>query len=608
MEQYIFQKVFVSLQSDMKRIAYIFIVVGVLLGCGERQEYRDALSRAEAVMNDHPDSALLILDSLGKHEKEFGRHFRMQYLLHRTNAENKTDFQFTTDSLTKELVDHFDSHGTVNEQVLAHYLLGRAYSDMGEAPQAINSYQNAIDAADTTIADFNFQTLVCVYSQIAEIYHNQLLLTNEIEVRKKACHYAFRANKKRWGIYNQAMTAGAYILLNKKDSAEILLKSAIEQYRKYGYTQDALRYSRALLQIYTESPKRLSEAKALMDQFEAESQLFNEHHELPPSQRQYYDYKGKYYEGLNRLDSAEFYYRKIYRSGMSFTNQDPMYRGLLSVFSKRHQADSIAKYAQLYGMANDSSIALKDRELVAQMASLYNYNRSQKEAEQERGKTRETREILAVFILFAFLLIAVISWIYFRKQQMKKKKIRQLESELEKAMLTRREVQEELKQLKSQDYESVIAANEKKESELTQIIERLKAENDTFRSKERNTDIDHLEDFLESNIAQLFIKKAKGKTGRPIPSDAEWRLLESQFIKDMPNTFKSFGEGKTLSQLEQRICVLLILDISEKTISTMTDSVASTISNAKARANDKLFGKKEAHSLKTNLIYALRHS
>ena len=81
-----------------------------------------------------------------------------------------------------------------------------------------------------------------------------------------------------------------------------------------------------------------------------------------------------------------------------------------------------------------------------------------------------------------------------------------------------------------------------------------------------------------------------------------------QFSKDIPVTFKSFGEGKSLSSLEQRICVLLILGISEKTVAMMTDSLASTISNAKTRANEKLYGKKDAYSLKNNLIHALRHS
>ena len=123
----------------------------MLLACGERREYKEALSRAEAAMGDHPDSALLILDSLGQHEKEFGRHFRMQYLLHRTNAQNKTNVKFTSDSLAKDLVDHFDSHGTTNERVLAHYLLGRCYADMREANTEIPEDANAFGLQEVII-------------------------------------------------------------------------------------------------------------------------------------------------------------------------------------------------------------------------------------------------------------------------------------------------------------------------------------------------------------------------------------------------------------------------------------------------------------------------
>jgi hypothetical protein len=160
-----------------------------------------------------------------------------------------------------------------------------------------------------------------------------------------------------------------------------------------------------------------------MDQFEVESGLFDEHHELPPSQRQYYFYKGEYYEGIHQLDSAEYYYRKIYRPGMSYASQDPMYRGLLSVFTKRHQADSIAKYAQLYGMANDSSIALKDRDQIAQMTALYSYNSMQKEAYESEVKAyqRLIGLIVAGVLIIIFIVIAVIIW---RNNQRKIKKMK----------------------------------------------------------------------------------------------------------------------------------------------------------------------------------------
>ena len=217
--------------------------------------------------------------------------------------------------------------------------------------------------------------------------------------------------------------------------------------------------------------------------------------------------------------------------------------------------------------------------------------------------------MLGVFVLFTFVLIGIICviiWLNRRKQQKKRENILKLEKDLGDAQLARLEVQEELEKLKSNDFESVIAAKEKKEAELTRTIERLQNENNIYKKKDSVKERDCLEDFRNSKIAQLFIRRAIGKFEIPRPTDAEWSMLMSQFSKDIPVTFKSFGEGKPLSQLEQRICVLLILDISEKTISIMTDSVPSTVSNAKARASEKLFGKKAAQSLKTNLFHALK--
>ena len=180
----------------MKR-SCLYIVIGVLLliACGERQDYVSTLERAEAVMNDHPDSALTMLDSLSIHETEFGKRFLRKYQLRRLQAENKTNVPLTSDSLAKILVSYYDSHGNANERMLAHYLLGCTYRDMGEAPHAIDCYLDATTQADTTAKDCDFYTLSCVYSQMAEIYYKQLLLSSHIDASRKASYYSLIGKK-----------------------------------------------------------------------------------------------------------------------------------------------------------------------------------------------------------------------------------------------------------------------------------------------------------------------------------------------------------------------------------------------------------------------------
>ena len=579
----------------MKRIAYIVVILCMFLSCGIRREYKDALLRAETVMDEHPDSALLILDSLGQYESEFTRHFRMQYQLHRQNAVNKTSDKFTSDSLCQVLVHYFDRHGTVNERVLAHYLLGRAYTDMGEAPMAISKYQDAISAADTTVANFNYRTLSNVYAQMADLYHYQFLLTNEIEARGKASHYAFRAHQPKWGIYNQVLSASAYILLNKKDSAEIILKSSLEQYRKHGYTQEALRYSKALMHLYTNPPQRLTEAKALIDRFEAESELFDEHHELPPLQRQYYDYKGKYYEGINKLDSAEFYYRKTRYPNMDYTAQDPMYKGLLSVFTKRHQADSIAKYARLYCMANDSSIALKDRDAVAQMTATYNYSRLQKEAHENEVKAYKTLLglIIAAAVAVLALVAAFLVWKRFRRKY--QQEIMQLKTEYANASYEYEENLRELQLLESahQENESERKRLLDENVELQSRIRELQKE----KAISRNLSASAL--FAEEPIVKRFHEIAV----QPLANvkEEEWVELTDTFANSYPDLFLDLCQYCNTPQ-SIRVCMLTVMGLGNNEQATLLGTTSSRISNVKLALNKALFNESSSRTLNKNLL------
>ena len=64
----------------MKKLIYIIICLCAMVSCAERREYREALGRAQSIVETRPDSALVILDSLGQHSPEFGHRFWMEYL------------------------------------------------------------------------------------------------------------------------------------------------------------------------------------------------------------------------------------------------------------------------------------------------------------------------------------------------------------------------------------------------------------------------------------------------------------------------------------------------------------------------------------------------
>ena len=507
---------------------------------------------------------------------------QMRAQLEELERQNRADSVMTNDSLAEQLVKYFDRHGTPNERMRAHYILGRTYADMGEAPRAVDAYLDAASQADTTAADCDFRTLGCVYSQMGDVYHRQLLLSNEIEARRKSYHFARIASDTLGFLTEMKFTASALILLNRKDSAENLLKETLRLYDEYGYVQEGIQASTMLMHIYIDQPEHLSDLGDLIKRYDSESDMFDEHHELPPSKRQYYYYKGRYMEGIGMLDSAEFYYRKVHRPKISFIDRNPLYLGLLRVFQKCNQADSIAKYAQLYCMVNDSSILLNDRQTTAQMAASYNYHLYQKEALQNAEKSYRATISLIIISILSVIILLVASYLIYRNRR----KQQRLQEAYESAVDKREDLLKELEALRAHDYDTLISQKEDK----------IKEQNQTIAELEGRSGKVSLRDFKESQIVKTFAEKSQFSKDHPVPNQAEWDMLEQQFRKDMPGLYRLF-EDKGLSDLEFRTCLLLLLDYDEGTVAGLTRSSSQTINSAKVRANQKLFNEKGAKSL-----------
>lgn len=579
----------------MKQFIVFIFVLFAFLSCTEKRDYRDALSRARAVMYHDADSALAILDSLGDHQSEFGSHFQKQYQLQLAAAEMKAGAVFTTDSLTKELVDYFEANGDDEEVALAYYMYGCSLIDLGQSPEGLQAYYTALSKVDTTKADCNYELLKNIYGQMSLVFHNQNLPQDEIWSLNHYVENVKKTSSEKDYLLAKYELVAPYILLNEIDSVFYVALGVYEDLIRIGDNQGAARVLCPTIYYYMERGE-MDKATWAKEIFEKESGWYDQNGNIASGRESYYYVKGFYELSANRLDSAEQLFRKAIRYGYLSEG----YRGLLNVYRKRHDVDSVFHFSLLYEAAQDTLHNQLRTNSIHQMSALYNYNRSQKEAEQERETSRKLKMRSTFIGVISFLVVALLLWLYLRYKNKKKQEILKLSKKLESAISTRSEISAELQMLKSKNYEGVIAAKEAKEAELTEIIKRLQLEND---QTERT---DATETFVNSPIAQLFIKKSNLKTEKPNPSDGEWSLLIRQFSKSFPDLYKSFSEGTPLSQLQQQVCVLIILGMSDSSIRIMLGNSKSVLSDAKSDANERLFGQKGARTLKSNLFDALK--
>ena len=280
----------------MRTPFYFLLLAAVLLAaCSGDGEHRRALDAAYSLINDRPDSALAILDAMPQPEATLlskGQLRRWQLL--RLMAQNKCDTIFRSDSLQRVLTDYYDQHGTPNERMWAHYLLGRAYYDMGEMPMALKEYLSAVESADTLSEGCDFWNLCRVYFMLSELHLQSMLPREMLSTLSLAQTTAGKAGDTLSAIMAVSRKALAYEILGDDDSIIICSEEASRLSLRQG--QRALS-SQCLSVAVPPLVKKgeLEKAARYINLYEGFSGFFDDSHDIQVGSEIYYHTKGSYY-------------------------------------------------------------------------------------------------------------------------------------------------------------------------------------------------------------------------------------------------------------------------------------------------------------------------
>lgn len=614
----------------------IFVPAMMLLtSCGEDKEASNDFSRAEHLMEaDSANQAFELLQEMEPKAAALPRAQRMRYHLLQAKAQNKAAIDFTTDSVMKSVAAYYDRHGTHNDRLLAHYLLGCVYRDLGEAPRAIGCYLDAVDYADTLSSSCDFKTLSCVYSQMADMFTLQLALSDAIDSRNKSIHISLQIQDTLNALYDMTQVAGEYLMLSQNDTAEAIFMKAKAMYMEHGYIREWAVASLPLAYIYLSQPQQLDKAKKVLDLYDAESEMFTSDGNLPPSECMYFFNQGHYQEAIGHLDSAEYFYRKMFYPNMHYTYQSSMCRGLLNVYKQKNSLDSIYKYTLLYCQANDSSVVAKDRDLIMQMKAAYSYNRMQKEALHQTKKAARAHVWLIFFIFLAIILTMSFVWlrtIYNRRRRQKQEELERVRLELAEAEAAYdkekhkldivknthqkvirliqgdvRSSKEEAKQMRAKYNEiqhrmnEINALYEENIKRHNEEMESAKAKIEDLRQKAGiDESIEAAQAFRETSIVKriLFLDSKS----RYELSENEWGTLVREFSSYYPTLLSDLHQIPTLNEKGIRVGILVVLKLRESAIAHFIGIGDSAVSNYKSDINHALFKEKSSRSLFNNL-------
>ena len=507
---------------------------------------------------------------------------QMRQRLAEVQACNQTDTVFSSRWLptVDSLVDYFDSHGTPNERLMAHYLQGRVYHDMGEAPQAIEEYHRAVECADTTSTDCDYDLLAKVHGQAASLFMEQLMPNEMLEELQKEAYYAQMANDTLHQLVAIAWQHSAYDMLNQPDSSVSVLQYVLGKYQEYGYRED-IASTASTLCIYMVERKDFDSARKYIE-------LRNEAmgHQMVVEDSIIVYYLGMYHLEVGNLDSAEQHFRGLLHS-QNLNNREAACKGLTSLYQVKAVCDSVAKYSMLSYQIADKRFQISNKEELQNIQALYNYNRNQRLAQERALEASRNRQYLAIS-LFLGVFISILACFYiFWQRHRKKTEMRHIELEFQHQINMLEQAKYDLEKLKQKEYDALLTQKQEEINEWQQEVEKMRQQTKPqyiLDSKIVETDIYQRLQFVVAHPAEKMKK-------------TDWTRLNEMINELLPHFVHRINALYHVSEEDYRICMLIRLNFSLSEICILTGLTPKLLYKRRKFMSKKFFSSDEKPEL-----------
>ena len=568
------------------RVILIYMLIFMSLSSCSNRKYEQTITRADNLMElsqDSARSALAILDSIRPDLSKMGKSTQMRYQLVYAKGMNKGYVDFTTDSLMKEIVDYYDNHGTCQQQMLAHYLLGCVYRDLGDSPASLSCYNDAVEKVDTTSSDCDYKLLTRVYEQQGALFLSQSMPQNALSAYQKAEKYAWIAKDTLSAVLSYEHLGNIYEYMDNMDKVIEVYENASRRYRQYGYPVQAARALGGAIQALILT-KQYAKAKKYMDVFEAESGYFQK-----DSCYSYINYSHYYYlKGLYCLeshsDSAKYWFTKCQEFAKTNNNKSFSAYAWYLYYIKHQQMDSVAKYSEQAFAYNDSANLDMERDLMQKMQAIYDYDRWKNVAHNEEIKATRANLTLLVSILISVsvIIIGILTFLVYRK----KRKL-ELQEKEEQENLIRQQIydtKQELELLRTVNDRKIADVIKEKEQTINKLKEDLK----DIRDKYSNSSLSDVDILLKESSIYKRIKYLELHPKETMREN-DWIELE-ETIEQLIPSFIPLLKNR-LNVIAYRICLLVKLEISTSSIAILLGLSSSAISKYRKIMLEKLCGR-----------------
>lgn len=583
----------------MKTNLYLILHLCALLSlfaCGHKP-YPHALIAADSLASVNPDSAIALLNSLKEEMKSAPQATQMYYQLLCIKANDKAYIPHTSDSLILPVLQYYIKENDEQHLPETYYYAGRVYRDLEDAPQALNYFKKAVDALPE---EGGSGIKSKVYSQIGTLFSYQGMYAEALQMYKRGVQCDILLKDSVGMVFKLRDIANMYVELGKQDSALDYFKKA-----------DLLSQQLQRTDLFNMVQSQL--AVLYIDLQEYDSARTTLHHALrdieQPNKSGIYSIAARFYDKINKTDSAVWYYNILLDSGSVYAKKIAN-RRLLELAINQNNTKEASGYLRGYLLNADSIQNLTQTETIHRMHSIYNYQLREKENRLLKSENRS--KVFWLWIIAGGFILALSLLITYR--QYSKRKNLELKQQLDKLRLIEEENREKIEFLEryktqKEKLETSLANinvsdNSIQKKQLSQKIEWL---NHILQQKtiENEQEKEAQEYLFKSEIYNELMKRIKSADGKAYVTSAEWELLNDLISPAFPTFIERLYSLHTPNENELHVCILLKLKFRPADIARLLELKPESISSIRKRLYQKVTGSNGNPEIWDKVIHSL---
>ena len=539
----------------------ILSFVMLLAGCSRSVDSR--LVRVSQLADcNATDSALAVLGNVCR--DSLNEHNRYYYDLMSIKARDKAYLDITTDTTITDIIAYFERRGSENELGEAYYYGGRVSREQGDAPQALDYYQKALDVLTSPEHMYRKGKIA---SQMGQIFLELYMFEQAKPKFQEAIAYQTECEDSVGLMYNYSDLAYTCRNINKFDSALVCYKKSIEfATNLYPNGIDEVESRIALVDFlmsqkdYEQAIKEYRIVEPLLPKLEVTNYVRMASLNILLILK---DYKKAESIALELLESS------------SITCKEFAYNSLKEIAEYHNEAKMLYHYTKKYNEILDSINSKSSREAIIHQNSFYNYTQKERENQYLREYKNRTKYvyILSILALLVIVLVVFNFIVYSKKMKMKaylqEEKIKNIKADLHRL---------ERPQISEKEQAKIIRDNI--HSEYLKLID-LKAFNKCV-----------LPEGIIMSDTYNKLKKAVGNSEIQI-NETDWSELEKLVLSFYPKFRISLAVlYSSISDYEYHICLLIKCQFGKKEISELTHHSPSSVTNTRSRLFEKIFSRK----------------